>query len=426
MKSGNSKAPPAQRNAAAVYTAGLAAFEQGRLVEAIEQLSRIADRHDLPGTLGRFYLGQAHLQHGLDELRLGRYVSAARHLTSAREINPASVDLARYLVACHVGRRRYDLAAAELEKALDEGREDRALPIRLAHALARDGQPERARETLERAISAAPQRADLHYQLGILLAAQEDYPAALPLLREAARLAPLGADINQHLGLTLAAAGDLPGAVRHLAMAQKLRPQDAHLALLLALAGEAAQSGEPDLSIDPAPICAAPADEPAMQALGDIIIEDSGFIEAFLNLPETEVDVEVFAMLAGVLERVLERLPDYADLHYHCSRVYSRLGRTESAIAAADRAVEINPRYVQALIQLGRLYAETDRSAEAVDRLETAVVNGGDYPDVHFLLGQLHRQGGRYDKAGRAFRRSLELNSGYDRARSALAELASA
>ena len=124
MKNNHGKAPPSQRNAAAAYQSGLAAFEQGRLVEAIELLTAIADLHNLSGTLARFYLGQAHLQHGLNELRMGRYASAARHLTSAREINPTTAGLARYLVACHVGRGRYDLAAVELEKAQDENRGD--------------------------------------------------------------------------------------------------------------------------------------------------------------------------------------------------------------------------------------------------------------------------------------------------------------
>ncbi|MBN2561818.1 MAG: tetratricopeptide repeat protein [Phycisphaerae bacterium] len=416
--------PGKNGNAAATYQAGIAAFEQGRYAEAIRLLSSIADHRSLSGTLGRFYLSQAHMHLGISELRLGRHASAARHLTAAREINPGSVDLSRYLLACHVGRGRFDLAVVELEKAQDQGRGDDATPIRLAHALARDGQHDRAIETLEDAIREEHQRADLFFQLGLLRAAAAELDEAVNALNDAARLAPFDASIQQHLGLALAARGDAAQAVRHLAIAQELRPHDAYVALLFTLAVEATQARGPGLSVDPTPVKTAPVDGAAVRALGDLIAEDPDFVEAFLSLPESDVDPEVFALLAAILEAALERHPDFADLHYHCSRVYARLGRTESAIMEADRAVEINPRYVRALIQLGRLHAQTDRSAEAIDRLRAAIDSGGDYPDVHLMLGELYSAGGEPEQARTEYRRALELNADYSRAQSALKELA--
>jgi len=414
------------RNAAATYQAGIAAFEQGRYNEAVELLSAIAEQRSLPGTLARFYLGQTHLHHGIDELRLGRYASAARHLTAAREINPNSDDLSRYLLASHVGQGRFDLAAAELEKARDEGRGDDALPIRLAHALARDGQHDRAVETLEKAVNGLPQRADLRVQLGLLHAAVERFDAAVTVFEDATALTPNDAAVRQHLALALGARGDTVPAVEHLAIAQKLCPHDAYTALLLTLAVDAAQAAGEDVDVEPTPAKTTSLDDAAIKTLGNVIVEDPDFVESFLSLPESEVDPEIFAMLAAILERALERHPDYADLHYHCSRVYARLGRTESAITKADRAVEINPRYAQALIQLGRLYSETDQSTEAIDRLHTAVQSGGDYPDVHFMLGELYQRDGKAEHARTEYRRALALNSDYTRAQDALNALATA
>jgi tetratricopeptide (TPR) repeat protein len=447
LRSGKGKRKTPSQSATATYQAGLAAFEQGRYPEAIELLSTIADQRNLPSTLGRFYLGQARFHQGISELRLGRCAAAARHLTAARQANPGSANLSRYLLACHVGRGRFDLAAAELEKDLDRGSDDRDLPIKLAHALARDGQYNRAVETLDQAIYESPQRADFRLQLGLLQAAAEEFDAAVQTLTGAAALAPLDADVRQHLGLALGARGDVSQAVQHLAVAQKLRPHDAYTALLLTLAIDAAQAlraeDDPAHKAEDGPahgaVCgtgvspvSAPAerqchnDDDAIETLGHVITKDPDFVEAFLSLPESDVDPEIFAMLAAILERALERHPDYADLHYHCSRVYARLGRTESAITEADRAVRINPRYVQALIQLGRLYADTDRSAEAIDRLQAAVENGGDYPDVHLMLGDLHQESGRTEHARVEYHRALELNSNYSRARSALEALATA
>ncbi|MEE8384398.1 MAG: tetratricopeptide repeat protein, partial [Dehalococcoidia bacterium] len=261
----------------------------------------------------------------------------------------------------------------------------------------------------------------------LLHAAAEEFDPAVEALSEAVARAPLDAEIRKNLGLALAAAGRARQAVEHLAIAQKLRPHDAYAALLLSLAVKADQAAETTdgpLAVDPAPAEMAPADEAAIETLGDLLTKDPDFVEAFLSLPESEVDAEIFAMLAAVLGQALEKHPDYADLHHHCARVYGRLGRIESAITEESRAVEINPRYVQALIQLGRLYVQADRSGAAIQRLQAAIESGGDYPDVHFMLGELHRGEGRAPQACRAYRRALALNSDYTSARRALEALA--
>lgn len=402
------------------YQEGLAAFDAERYTDAIALLTAIQDADGLLGSLARFYLGQAQLQHGVNELRAGRNAAAARHLTIAREINPKASGLSRFIAACHAGQGRFDRAAAELERAADAGLGDVDQPIRLAHAFARDGKMPRAVETLVRVIDDQPHRVDVRLQLGLLYGAAEEFEDAICVLQEAVELAPLHAEIRQHLGLALAAAGDHREAIEHLSIAQKLRPHDAYLALLLTMALDAAGTTCIQLAIAPAVHVREQADDQSLDVLGELVTENSDFVEAFLSLPVSEVDADIFAMLAATLERALERRPDYADLYHHCSRVYQRLGMTSPAIRQARKAIEVNPRYVQALIQLGRLYAKTDESDAAIDRLEDAVRCGGDYPDVHCLLGELYRRGGNIAQARDAFRRALAINADYQRAHEAL------
>lgn len=418
------KPPPGR--AAAIYQQGLAAFETKRYLDAIDLLGRIAGQRHLPGTLATFYLSQAHMHEGLKQLQAGCYAAAAEHLSTARRLNPQSADLWQRLAACHVGRGRFDLAAAEFERASESGQPDAAVAIRLAHALARDGQFEKAVSALAAEAEASPQRADLRLQLGLLHASVEDFGRAANVLERAAALAPENPDIRQHLGLAYGALGKLTPAVEQLAIAQRKRPYDAYLALLLTMAVQAANQSGASLRIEPTLPRPRTLDIAAVDRLGEIITNDPEFVEAFISLPESDVDPVVFAELAGILERALERHPDYADLHHHCSRVYARLGRTDQAIDRARKAVEINPRYVQGLIQLGRLYARTQRGGEAIDRLREAVAGGGDYPDVHCLLGDLYRDDGRKREACDAYRRALELNDGYERAREALDALLTA
>ena len=404
------------RSAASVYQAGLAAYERGDYAKAAELLASLDGQRNLPATLARFYLGQSYLNLGISALRDGQHQAAAGHFLKARQINPDSDELAKYISACHVAAKRFDLASVEMERKARAGANDKSLPVRLAHAFVKDGNFERATQTLLEAIRKFPHRAEYRKQLGVIYASADRHQDAVRELEQAATLAPLDASIRQYLGLSFGVTGQYQKSVEHLAMAQKLRPRDAHVAWLLALAADAARS-----MLNPTEPFDNIADERSIAALGDLITREPDFVEAFLSLPETDVDHEVFGMLASVLERALQRSPDYADLHFHCSRVYERLGRTQAAIVEAQQATTINPRYVQALIQLGRLYARTNCSVAAIERLEAAIDNGGDYPDVHFLIGELYRQRGEKSAACERYRRALALNSNYRQAREALA-----
>ncbi len=421
--------PASLANAAALYQQGLAAFETGRYLEAIEKLSAIGEGpgKNLPATLARFYLGQAHLQQGLIDLTARRFAEAAAHFAESRRNNPDSKDLSSYLTTCYLGQGRFDLAAAEMERLIAAGDQEMALPIRLAHAFARDGQFARAIETLEAAIDVAPHQAELHYQLGVLRGSADDYAAALKALNEAVRLAPLRSDIHRQLGLVHGALRESDQAIRHLATAQRLRPWDANTAMLLTMAIQAADTNTTNVEI--APVNAAAQDDGGsprrvargdLEMLGQVLVKDPDFVEAFLSLPPSDVDPQIFAMLAATFEQALEHHPAYADLHYHCSRIYDRLGQTDAAIEMAQSAIKINPRYVQAMIQLGRLYSQTNRDAEAIDRLQLAIDSGGNYPDVHYLLGELYRRRGDRTLACMQYRRALQINSNYTRAKEAL------
>ena len=402
----------------AAYQAGLAAYETGRFLEAIEFLGPVAEQSNLPGTLARFYLGQAHLKQGIAELRAARFKEAAEHLSTARRINPDSGSLPRYLADCYIGLNRFDMAVREIES--EQTTNDASLSIRLAHALLRDGELHRAIETLGTAIHGEPGRGELHYHLGLIHASVDDWAAAKESLIAAARLDPKNAAFARQLALAYAATGDTLGAVVCLQTAQGLAPHDANIAWLYTVAASAASEQGHDVAVAASQPAVRPVMAPDLAALGDVLVREPDFIESFLALPAAQVDHELFAIITATLEKALERHPDYADLHYHCARAYERLGRTDAAIAKADRAVRINPRYVQALITLGRLYSATDRAVDAEARLRQAVSAGGDYPDVHYMLGELLRKRGDRAEAAAEYQRALKLNSNYSAARAAL------
>lgn len=409
---------PRKSSSHAAYQAGLAAFETGRYSEAIELLASVAEEAGLPATLARFYLGQAHMQQGIVDLRARRFREAAEHLAKARQFNPDSGSLPRYLTDCYVGLNRFDMAAREMEA--DDSSGDGLLPVRLAHALLRDGQLHRAIDALRSAIQAEPLRAELRYHIGLIYASVDDWATARDALVSAARLDPKNAQIARQLGLAYAATNDSIAAVACLQTAQTLAPHDANIAWLYALSISAAREQGHHIAVRAAEPTIHSASDDDLGALGEVLIREPDFVESFLALPAAQVDQELFAIITATLEKALARHPDYADLHYHCARAYERLGQVDAAIEKANRALCINRRYVQALIALGRLYAATDRTVDAEERLRQAISAGGDYPDVHYMLGELLRKRGQATEAAAEYRRALELNSNYSVARRAL------
>lgn len=412
--------------AAALYRDGLAAFEAHDFQEAISLLGRIEDSASLSSTLAKFYLGQSHLKLGVHLLNEGRHAEAIPHFNTARHLNPDAAGLSRYLAACYAAQRQYDLAAAELEKSQDDELDAGMQAIQRAHALVRDGRTEEATASLVQALDQQPHRNDVRRHLGLLYASMEQYLDAVCVFQEAVEASPLDAELRRCLGLALAASGDHAEAADHLAIAHRLRPEDAYLGMLLARCLDAANTTMVKLRIDPVTETLTRTDERSIDTLSELVVSEPDFVEAFLSLPRTGMDDGIFSLVAGILERALSDHPEYADLHYHCARVYERLGRREEAIDEARRAVSLNPRYVQALIHLGRLYAGLDETLEARERLSQAILYGGNYPDVHFLIGEMYRRDGDHMSAADSYRRALSLNDGFDRARTALAEIASA
>lgn len=418
---GRRRMSPAE--AAGLYRDGLAAFESGDYERAISQLSQIDDGCSVSSTLAKFYLGQAHLKFGIELMNGGKHVVAIHHFNTARRLNPDAAGLSKYLATCYVAQRNFDMAVEEFDRSPDSNVDASTQAIRLAHALARNGDYQSAVEKLVKAVDAAPHRVDVRRHLGMLYAAMEQYIDAVCVFQEAVELAPLDAELRRCFGMALAASEDHSEAAEHLAIAMKLRPNDAYLGMLLAMAMDAAKTTCVKVRVDPATDLLAPIDECSIDSLSELIVSEPDFVEAFLALPQTGLDDDIFSLMAGVLERALASNPEFADLHYHCARVYQRLGRTDEAIDEARRAVEINPRYVQALIQLGKLYSSQEETLEARDRLSQAILYGGDYPDVHYLIGELYRRDGDPRSAADSYRRALKLNDHYGLAREALATL---
>lgn len=277
--------------------------------------------------------------------------------------------------------------------------------------------------TLRQALRRLGDQVDLHNQLGLFLAAQGRWTEARQAFAQAVQADCSCPYAHENLGLASAATHDGRGALGSLQRAYELRPNDMVLAHRLALAAKAvAQEGEAVVVRLPEPVATPAASH--MAHLARYVTVEGDFVDAFLALPPSEVDAELFGVLEAALQTAIAQHPSYADLHLRTSAVLDRMGRPGDALWHARRAVEINGRYLRARLHLGKLCAEAGLADEAVDHLEQAVGSGADWADVHCMAGEVLRSVGRTAEARRHLERALQLNPRYTRAAEAMACLA--
>lgn len=407
------------------YRLGIAAYTAGRFEQAINLLGPLAAAQRRPADIpARYYLALAHYRLAVRMFEARRFPEATKHFRAAAWANPAGGDYARFLAACYAQTGQLEPAARALQAMLARRPDDAGVRIRLAFILWRQGDPTGAQAMLREGLRVQPMNAELHYQLGLMLASEDNLAEAEQLFERTIAIDPTHAGAFERLAQCCALLSRFERALNYLQRAHQLAPSNARIALQLNILGQTLIASGQSVALEWCPPTAARSDDASLEQLGDAILREPDFVETFLSLPETEVDTEVFSTLAAVLERALQKQPEYADLHYHCGAIYRRLGRTDEAVAHAERAVALNARYVNALILLADLYAKTDRWAAGVERLEDAIRAGADYPDVHCLMGRLFQSGGQLDRARQEYQRALELNQNYAAARTALAALA--
>lgn len=409
----------------ASYTRGIDLYRQGRYEQAAAELANVSARTDMLGDVARFYAAMSQRAMGIEALREERFEEAEKHLLAAARSIGNEADLSGYLASVYAQTDRHDMCVAAMERAERVGRADPSFSRKLAQARWRAGRRTEAYMTLTAALRESGPDSKLYVQLGLFYAAEERYDQAHKAMSSAVEADCSNCDAHFHLALIEAAQGHVQAAVRLFQRAFELRPGDLMLAYHLALAAKAAsQEGYRVVLRLPEP-GQVPSDSQIRQLAG-YITNEPAFIEAFLSLPASAIDGELFKVLGGVVQMALDEHDDYADLNYYCSGIFRRLGKGELAINYARQAVQINPSYVQALLQLGELCGQGGRHSEAIECLERAIACGADFPDVHFRLAEVMLRGkvASPTAAKKHLNRALQLNPHYAPAAEALASMA--
>jgi len=405
------------------FTGGMRAYHGGDYADAARLLGPMASRPDLPGRMARYYCAMAHRALGIELIGSADFVQAKHHLREAVALVGKRADLAEYLLTAYAGAGDYDRCASQAELLSSQCPDDVAPRVAMAQAQWRCGHREEAVMTLTRALRELGDDAGLHTSLALFYAGQEQFDLARDHLRRAVECDCTSVAAHRCLGLVESARGAFVDATRAFGRALALDPSNLSLAYELCQAsGAAGRAGTPVTVPLPEPtVCASTSQ---VQRLAEYVAGEPDFVEAFLALPASASDRELFGVLLTVLQVALGAHADYADLHYLAGVTLVRLGDDEAARGHFYDAVRINPRYVKALLAVAELEARQDAAERAVAHLQRALAAGADYPDVHARLGELLKQLGMVALAKEHFHRALELNRRYHRAAVGLASVA--
>ena len=405
------------------FSEGMRAYRQGRHAQAAAALEPLVSRRDLVGRLARYYCAMAQRACGIEDIQAGRLAGGIDRLRRAVGLVGPQSELVEYLLGAYARAGRYEDAVAEAEVLTEQNNQDVSAQVRLAQAQWRSGRWPVAIMTLTAAIRRLGDHAELHLHLGLFHAARNQHELACRHLGKAIECDCTCTRAMRYLGLSRAASGDFAPAAEAFARALALEPQDALTAyhLCQSVAAARQQGHTVTLAI---PVAARAAQESEIGQLAEYAASEPDFVDAFLSLPESEADEELFGVLASVLRVAIAAHPDYADLHHYAARTMERLKDTPAAIGHARRAVETNPHYAKALAHLAELEHRTGASADALEHLRRAIRAGADWADVHCRLGDLLRECGQADEAASHYRRALQLNQRYQRAAEGLSGLA--
>lgn len=130
-----------------------------------------------------------------------------------------------------------------------------------------------------------------------------------------------------------------------------------------------------------------------------------------------KLDVLLFHNRLDEAERVcnelLQRIPDYADAHFHLASIAAKRGEPATSIARYRRVLELDPAHVEAHTNLATELESAGQRDEAIRHLQLAIAADAESPEAHHNLASLLARGGRLDEAIELYRRAIELDADY-------------
>ncbi len=130
---------------------------------------------------------------------------------------------------------------------------------------------------------------------------------------------------------------------------------------------------------------------------------------ALLNYAKYQIDAGRYEEARRAAARAVELAPDLEYAWYNLGVTLDRLGRTDQALTAYQRALTLKP-IAEAHYNLAVALAANGHTNEAIRHYQAAIVRNPRHSDAHYNLGLLLAENGRLADAIPLFERAAELD----------------
>jgi tetratricopeptide (TPR) repeat protein len=336
------------------------------------------------------------------------------------------------LSAALVGRKRFNEAMVEYQKALEIDPDYANTYNSMGLALAAWGRPDEAIIQYRKALEMDPDNIQLYRNLSAALEGRGRNSEAIALFRQCVERWPHDAEARNHLGAALGQAGKLDEATAQLEQALKLDPRcaEAHYNLGKVLVGrgrldEALTHFEQAVAIKP-------DYANAQHNLGSLFMAQGRLAEAVDHyhqaLQVTPNDADTHYGLGNALmalgqldeamthyQKALETKPDSATIHNALGITATARGHFDEALAHYRQAQKLEPNDAFAHYHLAWLRATCPNASlrnatEAIEHAQRAdQLSGGGQPNVLDALAAAYAEAKRFPEALATARKALSL-----------------
>jgi tetratricopeptide (TPR) repeat protein len=425
------------------YELGIRYFNEGRYAEAVEALEKaIASLGpgDPTYALGMFYAAESHVHLGTARFHAGELDAAFDHFSVAVKENPTYPDLYYRMGVIHHERGELDESLGMLGRAISLNKAYFEAVCFLGIVLYEKGMKDDADAVFKRALELGadnpgpiskflsdhiagrateiPPLARLREIMytdtdfdslmreGVESYNTGHYERATGLFSEAAVVHPDYADVRFKLGLSMLRGGDHENARVQLLEALKINEHYTEARFYLGVSYL-------DMKLY----------REALPHFERAVLEKPDYADLHCYLGSTYFYTGELKKARSVLERALELSPGYPKARYYYGLLLYALGEKKDAVEYLSGGIPEMERPGSASINLALVYLKEGNLEEAMHVLKEVLDAGGESADVLYFLGEVYMRMDRPVEAEELFRRSLEINPVFLRAREKLAVL---
>jgi cytochrome c-type biogenesis protein CcmH/NrfG len=366
----------------------------------------------------------------------GRLREAAQLLSRATQLDTNNLQVRLNLGTIYLGAGKLKDARDEANFVLSQDPQNAQAPILLAGASVSTNEINETRLRLQ-TMSQAAKTAPLEVALGTLSFRQRDLNNAEACFQEAVRLDPKFSDAYSALGNIYVAQKDVKQADQAFKTAMDLPPSKPDKTVLYAQFK--ILTGDPDAGknllqdqvkktpyylpawIALAQLAAAGKDySGGVILLGNVLSRDPRNPEALLLKGRLELEQGAMAQAIKDFEAVVRNFPSMPVAYYQLAQAQAAANDFDKANGNVNQALKLNPGYADAIVLLAEIQIYHENFEPAIVSLKSLIRRQPQFVSARLLLAKAYRSQGHLDNAVQIYR-ELEKDFPYKSTDSAAA-----